>query len=146
MDRNNSYSNKKNWKYPKKHDKNNRNYNERKSYQQKENEEALPKVELRQTTCEYCGNLIEDLASAMASKENGNPVHFDCVIEKIKKTEKLSEKEKIIYIGQGKFGIVEFPTPQDYKHFEIHRVIEWENRDAKFDWKDEITNAFSSIK
>ena len=43
---------------------------------------------------------IEELTSAIAAKENGNPAHFDCVLAKINASEKLAENEKITYIGQ----------------------------------------------
>jgi len=150
MERNHSYSNdKKRWKH--KHGKKNQNQNqqnqkEHTSEREAENDIPVQHIQLKSLNCAYCGNPIEEMASAMGSKEKGEPVHFDCVLNKIKETEKIAPDESVTYIGQGRFGIVHFDNPQDLRHFQIRRIIEWEERDNKMDWRQEISDTFSTIK
>ncbi|MCR5699002.1 MAG: hypothetical protein K6G52_05085 [Treponemataceae bacterium] len=140
------YSNeggKKHWK----HNGHNKNKHQNQQKEEKKVEEYdLPKIEYKIANCAYCGKPIEDMSCALGSKESGEPVHFDCVIEKITETEKIQNDEKITYIGQGRFGVVHFDNPQDLRHFQIRRIIEWESREEKKEWRQEIADSFSSIK
>jgi len=93
-----------------------------------------------------CGKPITELSTALADKDTGVPVHFDCVLEQLQKTEKLSADQKIVYIGQGRFGVVVFPQSHDSRNFSIQRVIEWEPRDKKIEWRAEIAGLYSQVK
>ena len=139
MDRKHSYTNRNKW-YSGKNNSHKNNHNN------KSQEETQVKSQFSSYTCEYCNQPIEDLTSSIASKESGNPAHFDCVLAKINASEKLSENEKITYIGQGRFAVVYFENPHDLRHFTIRRVIEWENREAKYEWRSEIANLYSQVK
>ena len=139
MDRKHSYTNRNKW-YSGKNNSHKNNHNN------KSQEETQVKSQFSSYTCEYCNQPIEDLTSSIASKESGNPAHFDCVLAKINASEKLSENEKITYIGQGRFAVVYFENPHDLRHFTIRRVIEWENREAKYEWRSEIANIYSQVK
>ena len=33
----------------------------------------------------------------------------------------------------------------EYISFTIKKIIEWENRDAKFEWRDEISSLYSQV-
>ncbi|MGP1588161.1 MAG: hypothetical protein ACTTHG_07475 [Treponemataceae bacterium] len=146
MKKNRSHSNEeKDWKNSRNHNKNSRK-KEQEKFSSTVKNESFEKIQLKTVNCSYCNKPIEELANAMASKENGSPVHFDCVLKKIEETEKLGQNEKITYIGGGKFGVVYFENPQDLKNFTIKKVIEWENRDVKYEWRSEISTLFSSIK
>ncbi len=96
--------------------------------------------------CAYCGEPIYDLPSAMCDRDTLQPVHFDCVLKKLNDDETLNENEKITYIGQGRFGVVYFENPHDLRHFKIERIIEWEDREKKADWRSEIASKFSQTK
>ncbi len=138
MDRRHSYTNRNKW-YSGKN-------NTHKNNNNKTVDETQTKNQFSSYICEYCKQPIEDLASSIAAKESGNPAHFDCVLEKINASEKLSENEKITYIGQGRFAVVYFENPHDLRHFTIKRVIEWENREAKYEWRTELSNVYSQVK
>lgn len=138
MDRKHSYTHKNKW-YSGKN-------NQQKYNNQTKPEEFQMKTQFSSHICEYCNQPIEELASAIASKESGNPAHFDCVLAKINNSEKLGENEKITYIGQGRFAVVYFENPHDLRHFTIRRIIEWENRETKYEWRDDIANIFSQTK
>lgn len=138
MDRKHSYPNKNKW-YSGKN-------NSHKNFNQNKNEETQLKTVFETHICEYCNQPIEELASAIANKDTGNPAHFDCVLSKINETEKLADNEKITYIGQGRFAVVYFENPHDLRHFTIKRVIEWEKREATYEWRTEIANTYSQVK
>lgn len=107
--------------------------------------ESIRELKEREVLCAKCQKKIEDLSSALADKVSGNPVHFDCVLDEIKQRERLAENQQITYIGQGRFAVVYFPNPKDTRNFSIVRIIEWEERDKKFDWREEISGMYSQV-
>ena len=113
---------------------------------QAKKEEAIQEIKARQIVCPECGELITDIASAVADKSTGKPVHFECVMNRLNETEKVGQNEKICYIGQGRFGILYFENPRDQRHFTIKKIIEWEERDKKIDWRDEMSGLYSQVE
>lgn len=117
---------------------------------QKEIEENLSAIRAYKENvviCEICGQPITDITSAITNKTSGKPVHFDCVLSQIAETEKTGMNEKLTYIGQGRFAILHFDNIHDQKHFEIRKIIEWENRESeRGEWRDEIAGLFSQVK
>jgi hypothetical protein len=96
--------------------------------------------------CVRCGQPIQDMAAAIADKSTGVPVHFDCIIEFLQKSEELNPGEKIIYIGQGRFAVIFLENPHDTRKFKIIRIIEWEEKDKKQAWRTEISGFFTQIQ
>lgn len=97
--------------------------------------------------CAHCGQPIVDMSSALIDAKEGKPIHFDCALEILSDSEKLGDNEKIIYIGKGRFGILYFPNIHDARHFEIRKIIEWE--DAKIErasWRTTMSELYSRIK
>jgi hypothetical protein len=82
--------------------------------------------------CELCNETIENIAEAI-SEGLDKFSHFDCVIKKISENEKLSDKQKISYIGRGIFAVVEqveenqynivkeiaYESPQDFQKMKV---------------------------
>ena len=93
-------------------------------------------------TCPWCSKPIRDLSSAMADKESGVPVHFDCVAATITKGEVLEKGDTVSYIGAGRFGIVNFGGP-DNSEIKIKKIIEWENKDNRADWRTQVCDHYS---
>ena len=101
--------------------------------------------------CSWCGKPIRDISQAINDNETESPVHFDCVTSKIAKTENLEKGDTITYIGGGRFGIVNFNSQRsssraphgENNSFKIKKVIEWENREKKLDWRLEICEHYS---
>jgi len=130
----------------------------------KTNTEPLPVSE-----CLWCGKPIRDISSAIADKDTGAPVHFDCVAARIAFGEKLEKGDTIAYIGAGRFGIVSYGSsgapsryspdgsPQDSgkqesppeaqnhpnRGFAIKKIIEWENKDKRAEWRSVICDHYS---
>lgn len=122
-------------------------------YVAKENPEATQKhykaiqeFKEREVVCAVCGKPIFDMSSAIADKSTGNPVHFDCVMEKLSESEKVGQNEKICYIGQGRFGILYYENPRDVRHFTIKKIIDWEEKDKRSEWRNEMSGLFSQVE
>jgi len=109
--------------------------------------------------CPWCGKPIRDISSAIADKDTGVPVHFDCVAAKIASGENLEKGDIISYIGGGRFGIVSFGGKDsqertgsgfrgpvsEFRDFKIKKIIEWENKDKKAEWRSEISDHYLVI-
>lgn len=76
--------------------------------------------------CPLCGEVIENIASALTHPEGGF-CHFDCVLEKISKDEHLTDKQKVSYIGRGTFAVVE---EDEEKGFSFTKKIIWETPES----------------
>lgn len=99
-----------------------------------------------QCTCPVCNKIITDLSSALSDKATGSPVHFDCALAQAGKDEKLEAGDKIAYIGQGRFGIVNYPNVHDVKHFTIKKIIDWEDKEKRSAWRNEMSDLYSQVK
>ena len=90
--------------------------------------------------CPYCGKPIRDISQAIADRDTGVPVHFDCVTSRIAGGETLEKDDSVTYIGGGRFGIVSFSGRPEFK---IKKIIEWENKDKRAEWRSEISENYS---
>ena len=106
---------------------------------------AIRDLKTRKIICPKCGQPITDLTNALADKTTGQPVHFDCVLEELKKTETIGQNERLTYIGQGRFAILHVDNPREMKQFTIVKIIDWESHEKKYDWRDEMSNLYSQI-
>ena len=110
--------------------------------------------------CSFCGKPVTDVASALADKTTDKPVHFDCVLDYLAEHETLNDGQSISYIGQGRFAVISSKVPGaaaetaagvaavglPSPRFVIERIIEWEPRDKKYEWRVNIADAYSKIK
>lgn len=99
-----------------------------------------------QPVCPVCSKVINDLASALRERGGENPIHFECAMEQVAAGEKLGDGDKIAYIGQGRFGVLNYPNIRDVRHFTIKKIIDWEDRNSRGEWRDEMSSLFSQIK
>jgi hypothetical protein len=93
--------------------------------------------------CPWCGKQIKDVTCAIADKDTGRPVHFDCVLGRVTDMVSLELNDAVCYIGGGRFGVVHYNNPSDVKDFTIKRIIEWEVKDNSGDWRMPISEQFS---
>ncbi len=114
--------------------------------EEQENIESIKHFKQNMPECPRCHKPITELSSALAEKGTGEPVHFDCVLEYLQSKEKLMPGQKISYIGQGRFAILYFPNVNDPKNFTIERIIEWEERDKKYEWRTQMASLFSQVR
>ncbi len=107
--------------------------------------DRLPVPTLPTPPCARCGEPIQDVSCALNDKAGGGPIHFDCALAFLNGAENVSAEEKIVYVGQGKFAVMRFENPSDPKTFKILRTIEWEGREARAEWRNEIAGSFSQV-
>jgi hypothetical protein len=79
----------------------------------------------------------------LTDKASGNPAHFDCVLGKIADNEIREKGDVISYLGGGRFGVVHYGNPHDVKGFKIKKIIEWEDKENRADWRKTIADHFS---
>jgi hypothetical protein len=103
----------------------------------------LPPIPLAVYDCPVCGKPIKDISSALTDKVSGNPAHFDCVLEKVADNEIRERGDVISYLGGGRFGIVHYANPHDARGFKIKKIIEWEDKENRADWRKIIADHFS---
>ncbi len=111
----------------------------------RERQKAIAELKGREIICPMCGQPITDISSALTDKNSDSPVHFDCALHEVESKENLGEKEKIAYIGQGRFGLLYFENPRDQRKFTIKKIIEWEDREKENKWRDELSGLYSQI-
>jgi hypothetical protein len=104
---------------------------------------VLPSNPVTTPDCPWCGKQIIDITTAITDKDSGLPVHFDCVIERITKTEPLDANDSVCYIGGGRFGIIHYNNPPDTKNFVIKKVLECELKDTNTEWRRPFSEYFS---
>jgi hypothetical protein len=99
---------------------------------------------------------------AIQDKDSGQPVHFDCALARLTETERLDSGDVLSYIGGGRFGVVHFTESRAgfrnrlfqadsgrYENgppgrvFTIKKIVEWENRENRPDWRVSIADHYS---
>jgi hypothetical protein len=93
--------------------------------------------------CPVCGKPIKDITSALTDRLTGTPVHFDCIITRIVENERMEKGDTVTYIGGGRFGIVNFANPQDTRNFTIKKIIEWEDKGNRAEWRQNVADHYS---
>ena len=112
----------------------------------RERQKAIQEIKAREVICAKCGQPITELASSLCDKKSGEPIHFECALHEVEAGETLGEKEKIAYIGQGRFGVLYFENPRDQRKFTIKKIIEWEDREKTSEWRDELSGLYSKVE
>jgi hypothetical protein len=93
--------------------------------------------------CPFCGRPVKDISAAITDKTSGQPVHFDCVIARIAQGEVLEQGDTITYIGGGRFGIVHFNKPPNTQDFKIKKILEWEDKENRAEWRKLVSDHYS---
>ncbi len=156
MDRRRNRKHSNNWNNQKRNDQSRERENKQKAFQfnkalyedheaEKQRLAAIQDVKARQIICPKCGQPITDIASAIADKSTGQPLHFDCVLNQVKQSEPTGENEKVAYIGQGRFAVLHYENIRDQRHFTIKKIIEWEDREKPAEWRGELSGLYSKI-
>ena len=93
--------------------------------------------------CPICSRPIQDITAALTENSSGKAVHFDCIINQVSEGESLEKGDFISYIGGGRFGIVHNNNPGSQKKFIIKKIIEWENKDDRPQWRSAVSDRYS---
>jgi len=65
-------------------------------------------------------------------------------MEKVAASETLGPGEKIVYLGSGSFGVVEFKDRSETS-FTVKRRIPWEKEGEKKDWRKNLSSRISNL-
>ena len=87
--------------------------------------------------CPVCQKPVRELASAIAHRETGGPAHFDCILKVLREEHNPSAEEKICYLGNGSFGIVQFRPPL---RFFVRKRVQYEKTDQAPEWRRGISH------
>jgi hypothetical protein len=82
--------------------------------------------------CPVCQKPVRELSSAIAHRETGGPAHFDCILKILRDEHHPGENEKICYLGNGSFGVVQFRPPL---RFFVRKRVQYEQTDAVPEWR-----------
>jgi hypothetical protein len=55
----------------------------------------------------------------------------------------MEKGDAVTYIGGGRFGVVHFNNPQDTRNFKIKRIIEWEDKGNRAEWRQTVADHYS---
>ena len=101
-------------------------------------------LDLRPVDCPWCGKPIKEFSTAIADRESGRPVHFECAVARLSETERLAGGDALGYIGGGRFGVIGFDDEQNpKKKIRIKKILEWENTETRSQWRTALCEHFS---
>ncbi len=93
---------------------------------------AKPKKEkLAAPVCSICQKGIDSITQAIGSGEEGEVAHFDCILRMLTEQETLTDEQKISYIGNGNFAVVEYSRKNFSGGFTIVRRIPFEEQKVR---------------
>lgn len=82
--------------------------------------------------CPLCNEPIYIMSQSITHRGSSKPAHFDCVLKEIEAAHKLDEKDKIVYLGGGSFGIVQDRKAGRKKiNFFVRERIQYEEKKDK---------------
>ena len=84
--------------------------------------------------CAICGEVIQDITTALSRPLDNTPVHFDCALTVVSEELKPGDGEKVIYLGKGSFAVVEQSAYQQRKLI-ICRRTDWEKPEDFTEWR-----------
>jgi len=93
--------------------------------------------------CPICNQPMRDIQSAIAFPPSDQPAHFECVIRRIGEDEKISESERVVYLGNGSFGIIEDRTASGESKYVIRKRIQFEEPEKAVGWRKELSPGIS---
>ncbi|WP_455381206.1 hypothetical protein [Salinispira pacifica] len=94
-------------------------------------------------SCPICSQPMRDIQSAIAFPPGNEPAHFECVVRRIGEDEHISSGERVVYLGNGSFGIVEDQSAAGDSKYVIKRRIQFEEPDRSIAWRKELSPGIS---
>ncbi|MBC8343720.1 MAG: hypothetical protein H8E61_07040, partial [Bacteroidetes bacterium] len=104
----------------------NRNRNRKNFRKPKIKKQKLPSV-----NCSICGKVIDTIAQTIGGPAKDEFSHFDCAIRTLSENENLKSDQKICYIGNGDFAIIEYNKKNFSGGFSVVKRISYENQEMK---------------
>ncbi len=89
----------------------------------------IARIKQDKKVCALCSTPIDDMLSAVRHSEGDDVCHFECVQKELAKSEPLAENEKMVYVGNGDFCIVQERRNRGKMYYFLRKRIHW--RDAE---------------
>lgn len=90
-------------------------------------EEDLPyhTESLPMSICPICNKPIANMMTALSNEDSESYAHFDCVYDKLKSKVTMKSNERLSYIGNGTFAVIEDYKDGLYSKFRIKHQIQF---------------------
>jgi hypothetical protein len=79
--------------------------------------------------CSICGKNIESITQAIGGPDKDQVSHFDCILRQLEEEEKLIPGQKVSYIGNGTFAVIEYKNKNYTGGFTVLKRIVIENKE-----------------
>jgi hypothetical protein len=93
--------------------------------------------------CPLSGEPIRDVLSAISHPQTGQPTNLESVIAELSRREQLGANERICYIGEGQFGVIQEQKVGGKQQITIIRRISYEQGNTRADWRKELSPGIS---
>ncbi len=95
--------------------------------------------------CSLCEKPIEVISTAVSGMSTGDIAHLECVIRHLEQSEQLSDSQRIIYIGQGNFAVVQYRNEHKQGAFTIVKRITHETSEQTKLFKQSIGDRLPQV-
>lgn len=99
----------------------------RKNFRKGKSGASRPKAPL--PVCAMCEKPIESITQAMGGPGKEEVSHFDCVIRSLSEHERLEPGQKVSYIGNGNFAVIQYANKNYSGGFTVVRRISYETQE-----------------
>ncbi|NQT57998.1 MAG: hypothetical protein HQ557_03345 [Bacteroidetes bacterium] len=79
--------------------------------------------------CSVCGKTIDSIAQIIGGPAKEEFSHFDCAIRTLSENESIQPGQKICYIGNGDFAVIEYNKKNFSGGFSVVKRIAYENQE-----------------
>ena len=102
-------------------------------------------------SCLICNEPIKDMYTSIEYGDKDDPAHFECTVTLLSKQESLDERDRICYMGNGSFGIIEIQRRRRRgKSYDrivtIKKRIQVVNSDSRPPWRTELIAIKPSVR
>ena len=92
---------------------------------------ASKKEKVLPVNCSICGKTIDSIAQTIGGPAKDEFSHFDCAIRTLSENETIQPGQKICYIGNGDFAVIEYNKKNFSGGFSVVKRISYENQEMK---------------
>ncbi len=80
---------------------------------------------IEKTICPKCNKTIYEMSSTLEDKKTKKAAHFNCIFEEIKKDTFINKYQRLVYIGNGTFAVIEDINEKGRMKFIIKKRIQY---------------------
>jgi hypothetical protein len=88
-----------------------------------------PQEKAPPVVCSICSKNIDSITQAIGGPDKDQISHFDCILRQLESEEKLQPGQKVSYIGNGTFAVIEYKNKNFTGGFTVLKRIVIENKE-----------------